>query len=190
MVQVPGSWFLFALHVPGSRFRVRMFCVPSRKPRCRFCVHFLAAVRIHLELAWNGLCSCHRHGRQEFSRTSRVAGRTRVQDWHLPADRVRTVVGECQNHLQDAVDRGHITEETRGAHDSQAEQALIEIGGLLDYLQSPDAARNAKRIKEARYARRQRRTKPAPSIENTEPRTSNNEPRTRTTNKNRDPGTR
>lgn len=69
---------------------------------------------------------------------------------------------ECQNHLQDAVDRGHITEEIRAAHNSQAEQALVEIGSLLDYLQSPEAARNAKRIKEARYARRERRKKREP----------------------------
>jgi four helix bundle protein len=64
---------------------------------------------------------------------------------------------ECQNHLEDAVDRGHIQEETRALHEGQARVALMEIGGLLDYLQSPAAKKNAERIRQARFARRARR---------------------------------
>jgi four helix bundle protein len=90
---------------------------------------------------------------------------------------------ECQNHLQDAVDRRYITDQTREQLDAKAREALIEIGGLLDYLQSPEAKRNAERIKQKRFERRNHRS-------NMEPGTPNSEPRTRTENKNLDPGTR
>ncbi len=69
----------------------------------------------------------------------------------------RASVIECRNHLEDALDRGHISEETRAAQDRQAQIALMEIGGLLDYLQSPTAKKNAERIRQARIARRTRR---------------------------------
>jgi four helix bundle protein len=90
---------------------------------------------------------------------------------------------ECKNHLQDAVDRQYISEEIREKLDAKAQEALIEIGGLLDYLQSPEAKRNAERIKQNRFERRNRRR-------NMERGTPNSEPRTRTENKNLDPGTR
>ena len=108
-----------------------------------------------------------------------------------PKDFGRLVVGakasllECCGHLRDAVDRGHITPDARHEMDTLAREALHEIGGLLDYLQSPEAGRNARRIKERRAERRQRR-KNAP---NDEPRTGSNEPRTEPPNKNREPGT-
>ena len=76
---------------------------------------------------------------------------------------------ECQNHLDDAVDRGHITEADRNEHDDLALEALKEVGGLLDYLQSPEAKRNAERLRQKRIDRRNRRS-------NTEPGTSNSEP--------------
>jgi four helix bundle protein len=108
-----------------------------------------------------------------------------------PKDFGRLVVGakasllECCGHLRDAVDRGHITPEASHEMDALARDALHEIGGLLDYLQSPEAERNARRIKERRAERRQRRKNPP----NEEPRTPNPEPRTEPPNKNREPGT-
>jgi hypothetical protein len=36
-------------------------------------------------------------------------------------------------------------------------EAMKEIGGLLDYLQSPEAKRNADRIRQQRMERRRRR---------------------------------
>src|SRR5262245_568716 len=69
----------------------------------------------------------------------------------------RASIIECQNHLQDAVDRQHITEYAREEHDNVAREALMEIGGLLDYLHSPEAKRNAERIRQKREARRQHR---------------------------------
>jgi hypothetical protein len=80
---------------------------------------------------------------------------------------------ECVNHLIDAVDRGHITEDVRVEHQARAQQALFEIGGLLDYLQSPAAAANAKRIKNARVARRRVRTANENKNENKDPGTGN-----------------
>ena len=82
-----------------------------------------------------------------------------------PADFARFVVMarastiECQNHLDDAVDRRLIADQTRAAHEALAQEALREMGGLLDYLQSPEAEENAKRAKARRIARRQLRTR-------------------------------
>jgi four helix bundle protein len=69
----------------------------------------------------------------------------------------RASILECQNHLQDAVDRNHIAEHVREEHDKLAREALTEIGGLLDYLQSPEAKRNADRIRQKRQERREKR---------------------------------
>jgi four helix bundle protein len=64
---------------------------------------------------------------------------------------------ECHNHLTDAVDRKRITEDTRREHVVMWEEAMHEIGGLLDYLQSPEAKRNAARVRQQRIRRRQQR---------------------------------
>jgi four helix bundle protein len=94
----------------------------------------------------------------------------------------RASLVECRNHLLDAVDRRLITEEARMTHDQLATEALREIGGLLDYLQSPEAAENAKRIKARRIARRELRTQnPNRNAnknpnKNPEPGTGNSEP--------------
>jgi four helix bundle protein len=64
---------------------------------------------------------------------------------------------ECHNHLGDAVDRGHLTEGERLQHEARFKEALKEIGGWLDYLQSPEAKRNAERIRQRRIDRRHRR---------------------------------
>ena len=65
---------------------------------------------------------------------------------------------EAQNHLQDAVDRGHITDEARADHHALAQSALRDVTSLLEYLQSPKAADNAKT---ARARRQQLRTQHA-----------------------------
>ena len=72
---------------------------------------------------------------------------------------------ESQNHLRDAVDKRYITEDSRVEHDKLAETALEEVTGLLEYLQSPEDLRNARRARERRIASR-----------------PDAEPRTRTTN--------
>lgn len=69
----------------------------------------------------------------------------------------RASLVECRNHLIDAVDRGYITEDDRLEYDHLIQEALKEVGGLLDYLQSPEAKRNAERIRQRREERRQRR---------------------------------
>ena len=87
---------------------------------------------------------------------------------------------ESQNHLLDTVHRGYITEETCLEHNALAEAALQEVTGLMEYLQSPEALRNARRARERRIASRpERRTKnmnhEGPNHEgpNQEPRTKN-----------------
>jgi four helix bundle protein len=74
----------------------------------------------------------------------------------------RASLVECQNHLVDAVDRGHITEDVRRVHSAMADEALREMGGLHDYLQSPEARRNAERIRQRRSERRRLRRNPEP----------------------------
>lgn len=75
----------------------------------------------------------------------------------------RSSLMESQNHLLDLVDRGYITEEIRLEYESLAEAALQEVTGLMEYLQSPEALRNARRARERRIAsrpeRQSRRTK-------------------------------
>ena len=92
----------------------------------------------------------------------------------------RASLMESQNHLLDCVDRGYITEDVRVKLDSIAEGAISEVTGLLDYLHSPEALRNARRARERRAISRPQRLaarstsrtpKPAGWIRNQEPRT-------------------
>jgi four helix bundle protein len=116
----------------------------------------------------------------------------------------RSSLMESQNHLRDAVDKRYITEATRLRLDAMAVTALEEVTGLMEYLQSPEALRNARRARERRAASRPDRlakrgpqVKPAeieptsmtPQTPEPEPRTPNSEPepRTRTPNQNSEP---
>jgi four helix bundle protein len=95
----------------------------------------------------------------------------------------RSSLMESQSQLRDAVDKRYIPEETRQKLDALAETALEEVTGLMEYLQSPEALRNARRARERRIASRpERLAKRAP---NKEPRTPNQEPGT----PNQEPGT-
>lgn len=69
---------------------------------------------------------------------------------------------ECHNHLGDAVDRKWINEETRREHLTRWEEAMKQIGGLLDHLQSEEAKRNADRIRRRRTERQRRRKQGTP----------------------------
>jgi len=94
----------------------------------------------------------------------------------------RSSLMESQNHLRDAVDKNYITEETRLQLDALAEIALKEVTGLMEYLQSTEALRNARKARERRIATRQRRRaqfpRDNPIQEGAEPRTKNPEPGT------------
>jgi len=80
-----------------------------------------------------------------------------------PPDNARFVViaraslMESQNHLGDLVDRGYISESERVALNELAVIALQETTGWLEYLQSPEALRNARRARERRIASRNER---------------------------------
>ena len=52
---------------------------------------------------------------------------------------------ECHNHLDDAVDRKRITEETRRDHVVRWEQAMMEIGGLRPSAPRPACSRSWQR---------------------------------------------
>ena len=69
----------------------------------------------------------------------------------------RASLMESQNHLIDLVDKGYITESTRLELDSMAGIAIEEVTGLMEYLKSPDALRNARRARERRLATRDTR---------------------------------
>jgi four helix bundle protein len=113
------------------------------------------------------------------------------KDFGRMAVSAKASLAECRGHLQDAKDSGLISEETLETHDNQAQEALKELAGLIDYLQSPEAEQNAKRIRAQRTERwrerHQRKSRehspPAPKLNeqgtpNSEPRTPNDELRT------------
>jgi four helix bundle protein len=122
-------------------------------------------------------------------------GRFSPSDFARYAVMARASLIESQSHLHDAVDRRHITEECRRDLDALAEAALQEVTGLMEYLQSPEALRNARHARERRILKRQQRdtlrdqlsdpaaaertTNPEPRTPNPEPRTPNHEHRTR-----------
>ena len=64
---------------------------------------------------------------------------------------------ESQHHLRDIVDKKYITEECRADHDKLAETALEQVAGWMEYLQSPEAFRSARRARERRTASRAER---------------------------------
>ncbi len=96
----------------------------------------------------------------------------------------RSSLIEAQNHLIDAVDKHYLTEATRADVNLLAEKALEEVTGLMDYLRSPEALRNARRARERRIASRperraeQRGPNPEPSTPNPALATPNPERRT------------
>jgi hypothetical protein len=61
---------------------------------------------------------------------------------------------ESQCHLIDLVDKKYLSEERRLKLNALAETALEEVTGLMEYLQSPEALRNARRVRERRIASR------------------------------------
>jgi four helix bundle protein len=66
-------------------------------------------------------------------------------------------IAESRGHLRDAVDSGHISPDVRMTHDTMAAETLKELVGLIDYLQSPEAEENARRIKAKRAETRRQR---------------------------------
>jgi four helix bundle protein len=83
-------------------------------------------------------------------------GRFNPADFARFAVMARSSLMESQNHLRDAVDKGHITEEARLEQDALAEAALQEVTGLMEYLQSPEARRARERRIASRPERRNR----------------------------------
>ncbi len=97
---------------------------------------------------------------------------------------------ESQNHLIDAVDSGYMAEEVRSELNAMAEVSLEEVTGLMEYLQSPEALKNARKARERRIALRPDRTaNREPRTSNPELGTPNGEPRTRTRTPNSEPRT-
>ena len=69
---------------------------------------------------------------------------------------------ESQNHLVDAVDAGWISDAVRSELDMLAVVAIRESASLIDYLQSPQAQRNADRAKGKRTRTRNAVPEPEP----------------------------
>lgn len=99
---------------------------------------------------------------------------------------------ESQNHLIDAVDKRYITEDLRLELNALAEVAIEEVSGLIEYLQSPEALRNARRARERRIASRKARTRSPRGEANPEPNPEpqNPEPNVRTPRTEHEPRTR
>jgi four helix bundle protein len=98
------------------------------------------------------------------SHISEGFGRFDPMDFGRFVKMARSSLLECQNHLGDAVDRRHITEESTHEHLLRWEAAMKEIGGLLDYLQSPEAKKNAERLRQQRIERRRKRKRREPEL--------------------------
>jgi len=101
-------------------------------------------------------------------------GRFSPPDFARFAVMARASLMESQNHLFDLVDCGHIDEQQRLALNGLAETALQEVTGLLEYLQSPEALRNARRARERRIASRSQRRTPNSDPSHSDP--SHSEP--------------
>jgi hypothetical protein len=76
-----------------------------------------------------------------------------------------------------------MTEETRTELNALAEVSLQEVTGLMEYLQSPEALKNARKARERRIVSRPNREPRTPNP-NLEPGTRNSEPNVNT---NREP---
>jgi four helix bundle protein len=94
----------------------------------------------------------------------------------------RSSLMESQNHLRDAVDKQYITDETRKALDGLAEAALREVTGLMEYLQSAEALKNARSARERRIEKRLERRSRAEEFEEA-PGTKKLRPELRTKNR-------
>jgi four helix bundle protein len=60
----------------------------------------------------------------------------------------RASLMESQNHLRDSVDKEYIASTTRSELNQLAEEALREVTALMEYLQSEEARRNARRARD------------------------------------------
>jgi hypothetical protein len=79
-----------------------------------------------------------------------------------------------------------MTEETRTELNALAEVSLQEVTGLMEYLQSPEALKNARKARERRIVSRPNREPRTPNRTpnpNLEPRTSNPNPAPGTRNR-------
>jgi four helix bundle protein len=97
------------------------------------------------------------------SAASQVAegfGRFNPADFARFLAMARASLIEAQNHLQDAVDRGHISEEARARCHDLAQAAVRDVTSLLEYLQSSKAQDNAKKARAKRQARRTQNPEP------------------------------
>ena len=76
----------------------------------------------------------------------------------------RSSLMESQSHLIDFVDKKYITNEHRLEINELAEAALEKVTGLMEYLQSAEALRNARRARERRIASRAMRRSNAENV--------------------------
>ena len=97
------------------------------------------------------------------SQISEGFGRFDPMDFARFVKMARASLIECKNHLVDAFDRGYISADIQREHGMRADSALKEMAGLLDYLQSPEAKRNADRVRQGRIQRRELRASKEPS---------------------------
>jgi four helix bundle protein len=66
----------------------------------------------------------------------------------------RSSLMESRSHLRDAVDKQYLSEATRLDVDALAEEAMREVTALIEYLQSAEALRNARRARGRPWQRR------------------------------------
>lgn len=93
--------------------------------------------------AWQ-TCDAYKKAVYRVCRTTAIANDRKLRE-------------QLEHHLLDAVDKDYISEESRAELDALAVIALQEVTGLMEYLLSPEALRNARLVRERRLAARQQR---------------------------------
>lgn len=117
------------------------------------------------ELCKSGALAGHQEPREQLCRSvakppaliAEAFGRFSPLDAARLLVQAKAELLESQNHLVDAVDRQFIDETLRMKHHRMAQDTIDQIEGWRDYLQSDEAQRNVKDIRERR--RRERRRK-------------------------------
>ena len=89
-------------------------------------------------------------------------GRFSPPDFARFATMARASLIESQQHLRAAMKKGHITEAVRREHDECAEAAIRNVTALIAYLQSAEAMKKARTIRDATELKQERRKRREP----------------------------
>jgi four helix bundle protein len=129
-----------------TNLRAWQACIAYKKAIYRLCE------QPPLDTDWKRRCQLEESVRGTGAHLAEGYERFNPPDFARFVVMARASLMESQNHRLDLVDRGYISDDRRVEFNALAEAALEQVTGLLEYLQSPDALRNARRARERRIA--------------------------------------